>query len=398
MKLQEKEVAFTASSTTTWTEPIGTTVTPPTSVNPKNLVCFSHLRWNFVYQRPQHLLSRASKEWQVWFLEEPVFKEGPIRLEKHEIQSQLCVLVPCMPHGLKPEEVIAQQKRLIDEFIASEGITSYVAWYYTPMALAFSPEVAPELTVYDCMDELSAFLGAPRQLIDLEQRLLQQADVVFTGGHSLYEAKRDKHAHTYAFPSSIDFLHFSQSRKPQPDPDDQRQLAHPRIGFCGVIDERFDIELVRELAQRRPDWQFIFLGPVVKINPASLPKAPNVHYLGMKSYQEIPRYFAHWDAAILPFAICPATRYISPTKTPEYLASGLPVVSTPIHDVIRNYGSRNWVHIADTAERFEAALEQALADKGMTHRKEVDTFLNENSWDRVWNEMAGLMKFHAQPA
>lgn len=355
-----------------------------------DLICFSHLRWNFVYQRPQHLLNRAAKNYKVWFVEEPIWSDT-LHMSISQQTERLTVLVPHLPHGTKPDDAIRLQRQLLDEFIAREHINSFIAWYYTPMALLFSDHLKPALTVYDCMDELSAFWGAPAQLLEKEKQLIQQAEIMFTGGYSLYEAKRNRHPHVFAFPSSIDFAHFASARKPQPDPADQRNLSNPRIGFSGVIDERFDYKLVAELAERRPEWQFILLGPVVKIDRALLPKGPNVHYLGMKAYKELPAYFSNWDVAMLPFALNESTKFISPTKTPEYLAAGLPVVSTPIRDVIRMYGSKEFVQIADTAKAFETAIEQALAKRNSGDWTAIDAFLNENSWDHTWSEMNRLL-------
>lgn len=356
----------------------------------QDLICFSHLRWNFVYQRPQHLLGRAIKQYRVWFIEEPIWDDT---LHMHTCQQAdgLTVLVPHLPHGTSAEDALQLQRQLVDEFIQRERISDFVAWYYTPMAMLFTDHLKPRLTVYDCMDELSAFWGAPKQLLDQEKRLMQRAGLVFTGGYSLYEAKQNRHAHVFAFPSSIDFTHFSAARNPQPDPADQRGVANPRIGFSGVIDERFDHELLSEVARRRPEWQFIMIGPVVKIDPALLPQTPNVHYLGMKSYKELPAYFSNWNVAILPFALNDSTKYISPTKTPEYLAAGLPVVSTPIRDVVRTYGSEDFAQIAGTADEFEAAIETALAGNHPGNWSAIDAFLAENSWNHTWSEMNRLM-------
>jgi glycosyltransferase involved in cell wall biosynthesis len=356
----------------------------------QDLICFSHLRWNFVYQRPQHLLNRATKNYRVWFIEEPIWGEQ-MKLTRCHQTDRLTVLVPHLPHGTKPAEAIRLQRQLIDTFMANERINNFIAWYYTPMALLFSDHLTPRLTVYDCMDELSAFWGAPPQLLEEEKRLMEQANIVFTGGHSLYEAKCTRHPHVFAFPSSIDFSHFSIARQPQPDPIDQHALPRPRIGFSGVIDERFDYELLRELAQRRPQWQFMLLGPIVKINPAILPHNSNVHYLGMKSYKDLPAYFSNWDVAMLPFALNNSTRFISPTKTPEYLAAGLPVVSTPIRDVVRTYGNADFVQIADSASAFESAIETALTSGHPTDWTAIDEFLMENSWDHTWSEMNRLL-------
>ena len=359
------------------------------STGVRDLICFSHLRWNFVYQRPQHLLSRATKNYRVWFIEEPIWGDK-MHMSVGQQSDRLTVLVPHLPHGTSPDEAIRLQKQLLDEFIQQERISEFVAWYYTPMALLFSDHLKPKLTIYDCMDELSAFWGAPPQLLEQEKQLMQRAKLVFTGGYSLYEAKRDRHPQVFAFPSSIDFGHFATARRPQPDPTDQRSIPNPRIGFSGVIDERFDYKLLTELADRRPEWQFVLLGPIVKIDPALLPHGPNVHYLGMKAYKELPIYFSNWDVAILPFALNESTRFISPTKTPEYLAAGLPVVSTPIRDVVRTYGTEEYVQIADSASAFEVAIEQALAGKD-TNWSAIDAFLTENSWDQTWSEMNRLL-------
>ncbi|QMW03958.1 glycosyltransferase family 1 protein [Spirosoma foliorum] len=355
-----------------------------------DLLCFSHLRWNFVYQRPQHLLSRASQNWRVWFIEEPIYSHED-RLEFHPVSETLTVVVPFLKHGTSHEEAIRQQREAVNQLIAQHSIRDFIAWYYTPMALSFSDHLTPRLTIYDCMDELSAFLGAPRSLLDKEKELLNRADLVFTGGMSLYEAKKTRHDSVFAFPSSIDYNHFEPARHSLPEPADVIGIAGPRIGFCGVIDERMNIGLLGELAQKRPDWQFVLLGPVVKINPAHLPKGPNLHYLGMKPYENLPAYFNQWDVAMMPFALNEATRYISPTKTPEYLAAGLPVVSTSIQDVISTYGGWAPVLIADTAEAFEQAIDKALHHTMSDDWTAVDAFLLANSWDSTWEAMNRLI-------
>ncbi|UFH54823.1 glycosyltransferase [Spirosoma sp. KNUC1025] len=356
-----------------------------------DLFCFSHLRWNFVYQRPQHLLSRASGQWRTWFWEEPVRDERNW-LEVRSLSNQRYVVVPHLQPGLSEEKIALQQKEWVNQILSQHQITDYIAWYYTPMALSFTDHLRARLTIYDCMDELSAFHGAPPQLRSRERQLMQRADLLFTGGYSLFEAKRALHSAVYAFPSSIDFDHFAQARQGLTDPADQQSLATPRIGFAGVIDERFDTELLRTVALRRPDWQFILIGPVVKINPAILPKGPNLHYLGLKSYNNLPNYFSYWQAAMLPFALNESTRFISPTKTPEYLAAGLPVVSTPIQDVVTTYGRYSMVSICDSAETFEQAIEKALNSRGSLDWSGVDTFLQNHSWDRTWAAMLELIE------
>ncbi|MGV0027342.1 glycosyltransferase [Phormidesmis priestleyi] len=303
------------------------------------------------------------------------------------------VVVPHLPKGLSDEMIAAMQRSLIDELFADYAIVNPLLWYYTPMALSFTQHLQALAVVYDCMDELSAFKGASPALWAFEQELFDRADIVFTGGQSLYEAKQHQHSNIHAFPSSIDVHHFAQARKHLSDPIDQAMTAHPRLGFCGVIDERLDLELLEELAAARPDWQLILIGPVVKIDPKTLPIRSNIHYLGSKPYSELPNYLAGWDVALLPFAHNESTRFISPTKTPEYLAAGKPVVSTSIRDVVRPYGELGLVWVADTVETFVAAVEQAMQDSQNSNwLNRVDTFLAHTSWDKTWADMTNLIK------
>lgn len=359
-----------------------------------DLVCFSHLRWDFVYQRPQHLLTRCAKDRRVVYVEEPRFGSGSMRLEIRECKSGVRVVVPHLPEGLNSEvAVTAVLKDMLQRFFVSNNIRNFVAWYYTPMALSFTDHLKPIACVYDCMDELSAFKGADTRLQEYEKSLFDRANLVFTGGHTLYEAKKDQHRAVYAFPSSIDRAHFDKARTRQSDPVDQEDIPHPRLGFFGVIDERFDIELLDNAAAARPEWQFVMIGPVLKIDPSTLPQRPNIHYLGPKSYEELPAYLSGWDVALLLFARNESTRFISPTKTPEYLAAGRPVISTSITDVVRPYGEQGLVDIADTAEDLIAAAERVLAPDYDQSQwlKRVDSLLAGTSWDQTWSEMSALI-------
>ena len=360
----------------------------PTGID---VVCLSHLRWDFVFQRPQHLLTRCARQHRVFFVEEPLAAEGPARLDVHVRQQSVRVIVPRMPATISPQESGVLLGRLLQRFFQEHAISDYLLWYYTPMALQFTRQLNPRAVVYDCMDELSAFLGAPAEMRLREQELLQRADVVFTGGQALYESKRSSHPNVHPFPSSVDAAHFARARTPQSEPIDQQPIPRPRLGFFGVLDERLDARLIADLAALRPDWHVVLVGPVVKIDPGILPSAGNIHYLGPKAYQDLPAYLAGWDVALLPFAQNEATRFISPTKTPEYLAAGKPVVSTPIRDVIRPYGTKGLVRIAATAEEFAAAIEMALAEDAGERHREVDAFLTQTSWDGTWMRMHRLI-------
>lgn len=359
-----------------------------------DLLCLSHLRWGFVYQRPQHLISRFARSKRVFFFEEPIPDDGAPRVDTRLCpESGVTVCVPRVPHGVGVESTNTIVKLLLTNLIAEYEISDYILWYYTPMALEFSRHLTPRITVFDCMDELSAFAGAPAHMKDREAEMLRRADIVFTGGQSLYEAKKDRHGDVHCMPSSVDVPHFAKARTITAQPDDQAGIPHPRIGFCGVIDERMDLALIEGIAKARPDWQIVMIGPVVKIDPGTLPRLGNIHYLGGKQYSELPAYIAGWDVAMLPFAHNDSTRFISPTKTPEYLAGGCPVVSTSITDVVRPYGAQRLVRIADTVDEFVRAIDQAMTvdANDESWKQRVDAMLAQMSWDLTWSRMKSLI-------
>jgi UDP-galactopyranose mutase len=357
----------------------------------KTLICFSHLRWDFVYQRPQHLMARFAENFDVLFWEEPTFDaEGPPALQERATHSHgVTVLTPRLPADLTDEDQEVALRRLLKSHLRTR-VAGVIRWYYTPMMLPFSRDVAAECIVYDCMDELSNFLFAPKKMQTLEAELLGIADVVFTGGHSLFEAKRGSHENMHPFPSSVDQDHFASARGPLRDPPDQSRLPRPRLGYYGVVDERIDLDLVAAVADARPDWTVVIVGPVVKIDQALLPRRSNIVYLGAKKYADLPAYLSGWDVAIMPFAINEATRFISPTKTPEYLAGGRPVVSTNITDVRRQYGHLDGVRIAADRADFIRGCEQALA---LTEAwlGQADHALAGLSWDRTVEGMSALI-------
>jgi UDP-galactopyranose mutase len=362
------------------------------------IVAFSHLRWNFVYQRPQHLLSRLAARRPVFFIEEPELdSNGPVRLDRSTPHPGVTVLRPRTPlaePGFHPKQ-IELLRPLIRELAGELNDSTILAWLYTPMAVPLIQELEPDVVVYDCMDELSLFRGAPPELLTNEAALLDRADVMFTGGPSLYRAKQSRHSNVHCFPSSVDAAHFRRGRPggvPVAEAADQAGIPHPRLGFYGVIDERLDLELIDATAAARPDWHIVLVGPVVKIDPETLPHRPNIHYFGQRSYDELPQYLSGWDVCLLPFARNDSTRFISPTKTLEYMAAELPIVSTPITDVAEPYG--DIVYLGATPEEFLAACEAALAadaaerDRRVTLMRKV---LSGTSWDVTVSAMEELL-------
>jgi len=359
------------------------------------LVTFCHLRWNFVFQRPQQVMSRMASRRDVWFIEEPLRTDGAPSIGVEEVLPGLRVCRPRLPDagpsGFRPEQEEDLEK-LIAPVLATAEVKDFVAWLYTPMATHLALALEPRAVIYDCMDELSAFLHAPPELLALERELLVHADAVFTGGQSLYRAKRDRHASVHCFPSSVDVDHFARANTTDESPY-LRGLPHPRLGFFGVIDERMDLELVRAVACAHPDWQILLVGPVVKIDATTLPTEGNIHYLGQRPYGELPSFLAGWDLCLMPFAMGPATRHISPTKVLEYMAADRPIVTTPIADVVEPYG--DIVYVGDDGPTFVAACERALAagpDERAERREQAAWVLHHTSWDDTVARMDAIVR------
>ena len=360
-----------------------------------DVVCLSHLRWRFVFQRPNHLMSRCARDRRVFYVEEPHLDADEPRIDVDNVDGGVHVAVPHLPPGTAGDGADRLLNGLLHGLVTRAQLRRPLLWFYTPMAVRMARGIPAAGLVYDCMDELSHFHGAPAELTQREAELFEAADVVFTGGHSLYEAKRSRHPRVYAFPSSVDFAHFARARSPRPEPPDQEAIPRPRVGFFGVIDERLDTALIDAIAATRPDLHLVLVGPVVKIDPARLPRRPNIHWLGQKQYSELPSYIAGWDVAFMPFARNDATKFISPTKTLEYLAAGRPVISTSIRDVVQPYGNEDLVRVADDPRAFIAAIDAALAERGTpaerAHARARDAMLAQTSWDHTWGRMHALI-------
>ncbi|MDQ1834323.1 NAD(P)-binding protein [Massilia scottii] len=356
------------------------------------IIVFCHLRWDFVYQRPQQLLSRLAQHFRILFIEEPVHDDGDSFMEQSTPVPNVTV---CRPHtpvhapGFHDDQI-----RLLQPMLAGlvEPGEQPIVWFYTPMALPLLQELHAALVVYDCMDELAAFKNPPRQLLQRETALLNLADLVFAGGPSLYQAKRERHPNAHCFPSSVEVRHFALALERDRNHPLQAGIASPRLGFYGVIDERFDAPLIGSLADAHPDWQLVMVGPVMKIDPASLPQRPNIHYLGQQPYEALPGLLGGWDVCLLPFALNEATRFISPTKVLEYMAAELPIVSTDIADVARPYG--HVVAIARDTDGFLAACEAAMAmtpERRASMAATMRAIVAGTSWDVTADAMRRLL-------
>lgn len=348
-----------------------------------SIIVFSHLRWNFVTQRPQHLISRLAETRKVLFVEEPIpFEEGEQGTANIlQVHQNIVILQP----KIDPARLIDELETLVSKHSQYFYPQPPILWFYSAAFHEMSERLNQALVVYDCMDELSAFKGAPQALVDQERVLLKKADLVFTGGKSLFEAKRLLSDEVYCYPSSVDSGHFEKALEEDTAiPTDIEDIPHPIAGYYGVIDERIDYDLLAEVARMNPDLSFVMIGPVVKVAESDLPQAENIYYLGSKPYNELPGYLKAFDIAMMPFALNDSTRFISPTKTLEYLAAEKPVISTPIYDVVRDYS--HVLPIAENAREFTAALQSFLEEgpeKKEIRKRKYREILQAVSWDKT---------------
>ena len=360
----------------------------------KDIVCFSHIRWSDAWRRPQHLLSRFARNRRVYFIEEPIAGEGPVRLEVQNKSDHLTIVIP---HVSKLEDAHDREvtvRRLIDELLQEHYFEDYLCWYFTPNAIGYSRHLSPSGVVYDCIDGLTENADVDPQLKQREEELLTKCNLVITSGPGLYDAKRKKHSRVHCFASGVDSDHFRKARIHHPEPFDQKIIPSPRIGFMGTLDNRVNFDLIRSVAKLRPQWHFVLVGKLRGIKESAIPAAPNIHYLGAKTYAELPHYLSGWDATILPYKHSEETRFLNPTKTLEYLSAGKPVVATSLRDVVRPFGKRGLVYIADTPFDFVRAVEKALmlSVNGKEWRSQVDSYLAQTSWEKTFNRIEELVK------
>lgn len=364
------------------------------------IVVFSHLRWGFVWQRPQQFLSRFAKKHKILFIEEPFFdlKEGSDpRIDYHKVMPNVTVVTPHVSKEWNrspkmPAKLREFTKTAIEAMNDSGEFDRPLLWYYSPMDSAWSLGYFENRgVVYDCMDELNQFTGAPKSLVANEARLIEHADIVFTGGYELGEKKRKQHDNVHTFGCGVEFDHFGKAGDPQTQiPPDIDFMTRPILGWMGVVDERVDYAMVGEMARMRPDWSFAMVGPVVKVDPNLLPHAPNLFWLGGRDYQQLPNYCRAFDVNMMCFANNAATQYINPTKGLEYMATGKPIVSTHVRDVVRQWSEI--VYLAKNAEEFIAAAEQALKDpKGERVQRGLE-LAKKCSWESTVATMQQLIK------
>lgn len=358
------------------------------------IIVHCHLRWDFVWQRPQQLFSRLVADHPVLFIEDPLPTEGDAWLELSEPYPNLVRMVPRLPPQA-PSEVDAQWRLLLPlmeqalaqhELLAARFVQP-VQWFYSPMsAPVLLGRFGARGTVYDCMDELANFRFAPPDIVERERFLLARADVVFTGGYRLYQEKSRHHSTVHFHGCGVDAGHFGRARVASTTvPEAIAHLPGRVLGYVGVIDERLDYGLIEALARRFPDASIAMAGPVVKVDPAELPRLPNIHWLGQQPYDLLPALVKGFDVCLMPFALNDATRYINPTKTLEYMATGKPIVSTAVADVVRNFTPV--VDVAHSVEAFLDAVERAAVAPDPALLREGIARAMAASWDSTVSTM-----------
>jgi glycosyltransferase involved in cell wall biosynthesis len=347
----------------------------------------SHLRWTFVWQRPQHIVSRLATSRRTWFVEEPTAVAGlaapRLRTEQHGDVCRVWLEVPGHENHVCFSDPRAQgYGAALADLVGSPS--DRTVWLYTPMAFPLAEGLDATVLVYDVMDDLASFKGAPPELTLRQRRALKQADVVFTGGRSLHRSILQRRPEgTHCFPSGVDPDHYSPAvamREPR-----SRRVA----GYVGVIDERLDLELIDGLARELPDWRIEMVGPVVKIDASTLPRARNITYPGPARYADLPKVMAGFDVALMPFALNEATRSISPTKTLEYLAAGLPVVSTRVPDVVSDF--EELVDLQDDAAGFADACRRVAEHCADARAAKAAPTMHWNHWDTIAERMDALI-------
>jgi glycosyltransferase involved in cell wall biosynthesis len=364
------------------------------------LIVQSHLRWDFVWQRPQQLMSRLARSAPVLFIEEPIYLDDAAvdRLEITMPHKNIIRAVPRLRGNLRSDydASIAIVRELAIRETGPLGrldglFANAVQWFYTPMPAPSMLGAFNEIgVVYDCMDELSQFRNAPPDLVRRERLLMANADVVFTGGYRLFTAKSAHHSNVYFFGCGVDVQHFSKARSAETSIPADARFEPPVAGYFGVIDERLDYDLIRALAEQQPETAIVMVGPTAKVNPDELPDAPNIHWLGQRSYEELPRYVKGFDVCLMPFAINEATEYINPTKTLEYMAAGKPIVSTPVADVVRNFTPI--VTVAGSHDEFISAVKRHATTPDEQMIADGIEMASHSSWESIVSRMRSIIR------
>ena len=358
------------------------------------IVVHCHLRWDFVWQRPQQLFVRLALRHRIAFIEEPLRDDGETRLAISEPHRNVIRIVPTLNRAKHLDvdaqcaELLPHLRRAFDEHPLLAGrFVRPIHWFYSPMtAPSMLGKFDAAAVVYDCMDELANFRFAPSDLRAREAALMAAADVVFTGGYQLFTRKRRHHRNVHLYGCGVDLAHYAEARNPATlIPADVASLPGPVLGYFGVVDERLDYALIEALADAFRNGSVVIIGPCAKVDPATLPRRANLHWLGQRAYADLPAYTKAFDVCLMPFALNDATENINPTKTLEYMAAGKPVVSTAVADVVRHFSPI--VAVGHTHEEFIALANDACSYPDETLIARGIKRAESATWDAIVDAM-----------
>jgi len=377
--------------------------------NRKTIICFSHLTWDRnLFQRPQQLMLRFSKRFNVLYVSGYSCRQFFIDLfrrkktHSYHVTDNLAVYSPfALPPIKKYSSITIRLNKILLSFLVKRRLKKLkfkdpILWIYHPRYIDAIGKFKEELIIYDCMDDFTSLLSdyedRERNIKD-ERALLKKADMVFAGGYSIAELKRDSREHIHVFPSAVEIYHFKKARSDNLEmPDDITDIPHPILGYWGAIDERVDHELLKRLAMKHPEWSIVLLGPIVRHKAGDLSylkEIKNIFWLGPKDYSLLPNYAKAFDVCLIPFVLSREGKFLSPTKTLEYLATGKPVVSTPITDVVRFYDGV--VGIADGPDEFGMAVRRCMEEDNASMKQKRICFTENKSWEDTAEKMEKLI-------
>lgn len=362
----------------------------------KPIIALCHLSWDWVWQRPQQFLSRLAKTHPVLFVETYCsdVPQTTVRLRSVDAYPNLTICEMHLPASRWNDGryIDGERRRALRRALSNDLAGRFeraILWFNDPMAVtAFAGHLGESLIVYDCMDELSQFKGAPPTLVERERDLLEVADVVFCGGRKMRDKRLRVNPNSYFYGTGVDCRHFgsAQSATLAVDPE-IAELDGPILGYFGVVDERIDYELLATLADADPSWHVVIVGPWTKVDPAEFPRRRNLHWFGARPYAQLPSITKGFTVCLMPFALNEATEYINPTKALEYMAAGRPVISTALDEVKSNFA--NVARIARSHEEFVTLCRREVNSPSQTRIARGLKLAAENTWEAILEKMEG---------
>jgi glycosyltransferase involved in cell wall biosynthesis len=376
-------------------------------IEAQDIICFAH-DWGGDPTSKTHIMRLLAKKSRVlWVnsiaMRRPVASKSDARRLITKLRRAFAGCVEVEPNIFVvnplvlplPGSALAQRlngvllERSLRRTLSKLSFARPILWTFLPTMNRLVGRLGERLLVYHCVDKYSEFSGVPRDaIVAMERDLVKRADLVFTSAARLLEECRPLNPHTHFITHGVDTAHFGRALDPQtPVPDDLAGIRKPVAGFFGLIADWVDLPLIRSLARERPDWSFVLIGKAAT-DLAPLQGLSNVHWLGQKPYTELPGYCRGFDVALIPFVQNELTLRVNPLKLREYLAAGLPVVSTPLPEISRYDGL---VRLATRREEFIGGIEAALAERSPELAGRRFEAMRGESWEARVADMARLI-------